>query len=272
MPSAGSVLRSSLLVWGIGHLRLGDRRGWLLAAAQVLALLALVLVGPALIQGSRWIVLFPALLLIIVAWMAQAIHAHQQALRLGAAPGGEMQIAWLLPLIVIAVTAFWLVGGQRASPAATLQQYVAAWRTHRPATAARLFRESVGDELLAAAWQRHDSHLGQRVAEAARTFGPFSGLSPGQPFDGLRFVEITERRTEDGAVFAIEITRRERIETTLFGLLPTATQQTVVIERIGLIHVRAQQEMPPPWLPSPELLPSRIWLVDEIELPVGQPL
>jgi hypothetical protein len=272
VPSAASVLRSSLLFWGGGHIRVGDRRGWLLLAAQVMAVAALFLVAPALIQGSRWIVLFPALLLIIVVWVAQAIHAHQQALAVGSAPGGELQIVWLLPLIALAVTAFWLVGGQHASPAATLQQYVAAWRTDRPATAARLFGESVDEAALAAAWLRHEQHLSRRVAAAATSFGSFSGLDARQPFNGLRFVEIAEGRTDDVAVFAIEITRRERIETTLFGLLPTATQQTVVVERIGLVRVRAHREAPPPWLPAPELLPSRIWLVDEVELPVGEPL
>jgi hypothetical protein len=233
---------------------------------------ALLLVGPALIQGSRWMVLFPALLLIVLAWVGQAIHAHQRAVQLGGTRGGELQIAWLLPLIVVAVTAFWLVGGQHASPAATLQQYVAAWRADRPATATRLFRERVSQDRLDGAWEQHERYLAGRVAQAAATFGSFSGLDASQPFNGLRFVEVAEERTQDVAVFAIEITRRQRIETTLFGILPTATQETVVVERVGLVRVGAHETPPPPWLPSGELLPSRMWLLEDVELPVGQPL
>ncbi|HSH22104.1 MAG TPA: hypothetical protein VK992_05800 [Candidatus Caenarcaniphilales bacterium] len=272
MPSAAAVLRRALIGWGLGHVALGDRRGWLLLAVHLLALGALLLVGATLIEGSRWIVLLPALLLIVAAWVAQAVHAHQRALDLGAAPGGELQIALLLPLIVAGVTLFWLVGGHHASPTATLQQYVAAWRSERPAVAAALFAEPLEEAALAAAWQRHEEYVTQRVAEAAAAFGSFSGLDPRQPFNGLRFVELVEERTANSAVFAIEITRRERIETTLFGILPTATQQTVVVERIGTVRVAAHDAPPPSWLRSGNLLPSRVWFVEDVQLPVGVPL
>ena len=215
--------------------------------------------------------LFPGLLAIIAIWVAQALHAHQLAIERGAAPGGEMQLAWLLPLIVAVVTAFWLIGGQQASPTAVLHQYVAAWRGDRPEGAGKLFYEQVPGAEMTAAWSAHEAHLEAEVSEAARAFGPFSGLDPTQPHNGLRFTELTAQRTSDRAVFAIEITRRQRIETMLFGLLPTATQQTVVVERIGLIHVRAYPALPPAWFPA-QGISSRLWLIERLELPLGQPV
>lgn len=225
---------------------------------------ALAIAGPPLIEGSRWIVLLPALLLIVMLWVAQAVHAHQRAVELGSAPGGELQIAWLLPLIVVVLTAFWLVGGQRASPTATLQQYVAAWHADRPAFAASLFRRPMAAEELAATWTAQERYLVERVAAAETSFGAFSGLDAARPFDGLRFVELADQRTSGSAAFAIEITRRERIETTLFGLLPTATQQTVLVERLGLVRVSGQPSAADSWLPS------RMWLIEEVEVPTVQ--
>jgi len=264
VPSAASTLRRALFIWGLGHLALGDRRGWLLMGLQVAGILALVVVGPSIIQGSRWILLLPAVLLIVLLWVAQAVHAHQKAVELGGAPGGELQIAWLLPLVVVALTAFWLVGGQRASPTATLQQYVAAWRADRPAFAAGLFRRPLAANELAAAWETQERYLVERVTAAEVSFGAFSGLNPARPFEGLRFVELEDQRTSGSAAFAIEITRRERIETTLFGLLPTATQSTVLVERLGLVTVSGQPSAADPWLSS------RMWLIEEVEVPVGQ--
>lgn len=264
MPSAAATLRRALFIWGLGHLALGDRRGWLLLGLQVASIGALAIAGPPLIEGSRWIVLLPALLLIVMLWVAQAVHAHQKAVELGGAPGGELQIAWLLPLIVIVLTAFWLVGGQRASPTATLQQYVAAWHADRPGFAASLFHRPMAAEELAATWDRHERHLIDRVTAGEVSFGAFSGLDPARPFDGLRFVELVDQRSTTGAAFAIEITRRERIETTLFGLLPTATQQTVLVERLGLVRVIGEPSAADSWLPA------RRWLIEEVEVPTAQ--
>ena len=265
------MLRRALLVWGLGHLAVGDRRGWLLLGLQLVAVAGFIAFSAALIEGTRWMLLFPALLAIIALWVGQAIHAHQVAIERGASVGGEIQVAWLLPLVVAVVTAFWLIGGQQASPTAVLHQYVAAWRGDRPEGAGRLFYQPVPGAQMTAAWQAHERHLEAEVAEAAQAFGPFSGLDPEQPHSGLRFVELGAQRTADRAVFAIEITRRQRIETMLFGLLPTATQETVLVERIGLIHVRAYLAVPPAWF-GPEWLPARLWLIERLELPLGQPI
>ena len=268
---SGTVLRRALFVWGLGHLALGDRRGWVLLALQIVLVGGFIALAGALIHGSRWILLLPLLLLLIAAWIAQAVHAHQAATRLGSAPGGELHVFWLLPAVVAAVTLFWLVGGPHSSPEAALREYVESWRWSRPGAAAVLFREPLGTDTLVGAWAEYDRHLGQRVSEAAATFGPSSGLDPERPFNALQFVEVQDQRTADSAVFAIQITRRQRIETTLFGLLPTATQQTVVVETVGHVEVQAHAAADPSWLPAGPL-ESRVWLIESVEMPSGRRL
>ncbi len=267
--SAGAILRRALLVWGLGHLALGDRRGWVLIALQVLSVGGFLLLAGALIDGSRWILLLPLLLLVILAWVAQAVHAHHEAIRRGASPGGELHVFWMLPAVVVGVTGFWLIGGPHSSPEAALREYVESWRWSRPAAAAAMFREPLGADTLTGAWATHDAHLTERVRDAFARFGPSSGLDSRRPFNALRFVEATELRTADSAVFAVQITRRQRIETTLFGLLPTASQETVVVEEVGRVEVRAHAVPRPAWLPEGPL-GSSTWLIESVEMPLGQ--
>jgi hypothetical protein len=244
------VLRRALLVWGLGHVALGDRRGWLLLVLQPLSIAGVVVLAAALLDSTRWILVFPALALLIVVWLGQAIHAHQRAIAAGAAGGGELQITFALPVILVAMSAFWLFGGDYGSPAATLQAYVSAWHAERVGEASDLFVEPPTEANLLAMWLAHSSHVHQRVAETAAVHGPMSGLDPNDPFAGLRFVEVDEQTTADTTVVAIDIVRRQRVETTLFGLIPTATQETVLVERAGLVHLRALPASLPEWLPA----------------------
>ena len=268
LPPAGTVLRRSLLIWGWGLLSLGDRRGWLLLLAQVLAVAIVLGAILALGDGTRWIIVLPLLALLLVVWLGQAIHAHGLAVERGAEPGGEMQIAWALPVVLLVFTAFWLVGGDHGSPAATLHEYVAAWRAGVPAAAARLYIEPPAEAQLAAAWMAQDDYIGQRVADAARQFGADSGLDPQRPHNGLRFTELVDQRTADSAVVAVDIVRRQRVETSLFGLIPTATQQTVLVEHAGTVRLRSVLAERPGWLPPGVPLAS-VWLVEDVSLPIS---
>jgi hypothetical protein len=267
---ATAILRRALLVWGLGHLALGDRRGWLLLALQPLAIAVVVGLAVLLIDSTRWIVVFPCLALLVVAWLGQAIHAHQLALRHGAPGGGEMQIVWVLPVIMAIMTAFWLFGGDHGSPAATLQEYVSAWHGGRVSDATGLFAEPPTDEQLAIVWRGHEEYVRRQVQAAAARFGPMSGLDPDDPLAGLRYLEMTEERSADSALVAVDIIRRQRVETTLFGLIPTATQETVLVERAGLIRLHALPAPLPAWLPAGQP-PPRVWRIDEVRLPLGEP-
>jgi hypothetical protein len=266
VPSGAAVLRRALVLWGTGHLALGDRRGWLLLLIQPLAIGGLVAVGVLVLQGSRWIALFPALALLIAVWLGQAMHAHRLAIRSGGAPGGEFQIVLALPLVVVLLSGFWLVGGSRSSPAAAVQHYVAAWQAGKPADAALLFAEPIDASALDAGWRAQRSHVEQVVRDAARRYGAQSGLDPEEPFNSLRF-EVSST-SADRAVVQVEVVRRRRVETSLFGIIPTATQETVLVERLGEISLRARTAPLPDWLPL-RINPGRLWLIDEVTLATG---
>ncbi|HWH24973.1 MAG TPA: hypothetical protein VNW68_08805, partial [Candidatus Limnocylindria bacterium] len=153
LPGAAAVLRRALLIWGLGHLALGDRRGILLVILQPLAVAAFVVAAVQLLPGTRWIVLFPALVALIFVHVGQALHAYRLAVRRGATPGGELQAVWLLPAVAMLTSVFWMIGGDEGSPEATLQRYVSAWQHERPAVAAELFSQPLQVSTIEAAWQ-----------------------------------------------------------------------------------------------------------------------
>jgi hypothetical protein len=266
MPSAASVLRRALLIWGAGHLALGERRGWLLVMAQPVAILALALSAALLIETTRWLVVLLLLALVLVVWLLQALDAHRRAQLAGGAPGGEMQVAALLPLAVVLLGGFWLVGGDLGSPAATLQRYVSAWQSDRPENAVALLAEPPDPTALGADWQSQREQLRLLVAGAAARYGAQSGLDAGVPFNSLRFEEVPLSRAGGRTIVNVDLVRRERYETELFGLIPTAAQRTVLVQRLGNVHLAARPAPSPEWLPSWLVAPARIWLIEDVSL------
>jgi hypothetical protein len=264
LPPAASVLRRALLLWGLGHLAIGDRRGWLLVMAHPLAAVGLLAFAALLIDGTRWMLVFPALLLFLAIWLGQALSVHRQAVALGARPGGELQIALFLPVVLTLVSTFWLVGGSAGSPATTLRRYVSAWENGRTEVAVELFTGPAAAADLASQWLLQEGYLRQRVAEAAARFGPTSGIDPDQPFNSLRFSELPAT-SSDSALVDVEIVRRQRVETVLLGFIPTATQMTVVVEELGTIRLRALPDDPPSWL-SGVRSGARVWLIEAVDL------
>lgn len=260
------MLRRALLVWGAGHLALGQRRGWLLVLLQPLALAGLLVLAGLLIEGSRWPVVLLALVGLLLIWLGQAIDAHQRATRAGAQPGGELQLAALLPPAAALLAGFWLVGGSLGSPSATLQRYVSAWQADSPAPAAALFLEPAEAASLGAAWQAQRQLLIGLVEDAARQYGSQAGLDPQMPFNSLRFEEQVEGRLAGQAVVAIDLVRRERYQTQLLGFIPTAAQRTVPIRRLGVVRLQAVPAATPWWLPAGLANPSRVWRIDEVLL------
>jgi hypothetical protein len=242
---------------------LGDWRGWPLLVAQPVVIGAVLGLGALLLDSSRWIAVFPALVLLIGLWIGQAMHAHRLALARGAAPGGEMQLALVLPLVVILLSGFWLIGGGRASPAATMQHYVAAWQAQRPESAQHLFARPAGPDELRRDWQAQRQHIETLVREAAQRYGELSGLDPARPFNSLRFQEVAPPAGERSSV-AVDVVRRQRVETSLFGLVPTATQETVLVEQLGVVRLVAQPAPLPEWLPI--AAPGVVWLIEDVEL------
>lgn len=251
-------------MWGTGHIALGDRRGWLLVAVQPLAIGALLIVSVQLIDGTRWLVIFPPLAALLVAWLGQAVHAYRRAVELGAHPGGEMQAALFLPLAVGILTIYWLIGGRYGSPSATLESYVVAWMSHRVDSATGLYVQPPSEDQLGQSWTAQSSYLTQRVAELAAQFGPTSGLDPTQPFDSLRFGE-PPTSGPGLQVVTVDIVRRQRVETMILGIVPTAGQETVVVERAGTLTLALVEQAPVTWLPVARL-PSSAWRIESVSI------
>jgi hypothetical protein len=253
-----------LLVWGWGHIHLGDRRGWILAILQPIAIVGLLFIAAQLIDGTRWLVIFPPLAVLIVVWLAQAVHAYMQAIELGAQRGGEFQAALFLPVAVAVLTIFWLLGGRHGSPAATLESYVIAWMTDRPAAAATLYETPPSYVQVDAAWDAQFAYLAGRVATLAEQYGPQSGLDPGSPFDNLRFSDPMAV-SSNHQVVGIDIVRRQRVENMVMGIIPTATQETVVVERAGTITLSLVPEPVNGWLPFGRL-DSQAWRIQAVQI------
>ncbi len=227
---------------------LGYRRGWLLLIAQPIAILTVAVLAIVLIDGTRWLIVFPPLLVLLVVWVVQAIDAHQRAIRMGAAPGGEMSIVVVLPVALTVLTLFWLLGGRHGSANATLQQYIEAWVRDRPEVAATLFVAPQSASSVSALWSAEEDALDGRIGAAQASYGSDSGLDPDRPFDSLRFRNPAPGG--DGRVsVVVEIVRNERIQTTILGVIPTAGQQEVVVGRDMTIWLQQEQQPPPTWLP-----------------------
>ena len=258
------MLRRGLIIWGAGHLHIGDRRGWLLVLLQPLSVAGLLLIAVQLIDGTRWLVVFPPLAALLVAWAGQAIHAYRRAVALGAKPGGEMQAAVFLPFAVAALTVYWLIGGRNGSPTATLESYVVAWMSGRVDAATQLYVQAPAQVLLGQTWGAHAGYLGQRIEALASQYGDSSGMDPDQPFESLRFSEPTAAGAGRQTV-NIDIVRRQRVETMVLGIVPTASQETVVVERGGTITLALVEEPPVSWLPLARL-PSFAWRIESVSI------
>ncbi len=252
------------MVWGWGHLALGDRRGWALALLEPLFIAGLLLVVVQLIDGTQWLIVFVPLTVLLVVWLGQALHAYQRALRLGGAAGGEAQVALFFPVAVTLLTVYWLVGGSHGSPAATVEQYALDWMSMRPADAVQLFVSQPDPSALGATWQAEMAFLRSRVGQAADEYGPASGLHPDSPFDNLRFGEPVEEQPGFAQV-TVDIVRQEEVQTTVLGFIPTASQETVSVERAGVISLRLVPQPGLQWLPIGQLASSS-WLIENVAL------
>ena len=242
---------------------LGDRRGWLLLAAQPIAILAVAVLAVALIDGTRWLVVFPPLLALLILWVAQAIDAYQRALKMGGQPGGEISIVVMLPIGLTVLMLFWLLGGRHGSASATLQEYIEAWMRNKPEVAASLFATPTSADQVAARWASEDEMLAARIGAARTIYGDDSGLDPDHPFDSLRFRNPVP--AGDGRVsLVVELVRNENVQTTVLGIIPTAGQQEQVVEQDMTIWLEQQRQPTPAWLPF-DGLDSYAWKISGVE-------
>jgi hypothetical protein len=248
---AAGVLRRSLIVWGWGHIALGDRRGWLLVLLQPLAIAGLAFAAWQLIDGTRWLAVFLPLVALLVFWVGQAVHAHRRALAVGAAPGGELQLAWFLPVVLALVSAFWLIGGRHGSPASAVEAYMTAWQSDRPDLAVAFYGDNAPDAaVVVQLWREQRAWLTSQIDAARATYGPTSGLDPARPFSSLRVSQT------GSTSFIVELVRAETYQTTILGFIPTAGQRTVVIAPVLAVTVIEEAQA--------GFLPSSVWHVETV--------
>ena len=233
-------------------------------ALQPLAIVGLLVVGVQLIDGTRWIIVFAPLAAILAFWVAQAIHAHRRALEMGAQSGGEMQAALFLPVAVGVLTVFWLLGGRHGSPAATLEAYAVALLTGKSDAAASLYVSPTTREAVEAGWAAQADFLAERVATLEQQYGPASGLDPTEPYDNVRFGEPKPAGPGRQTV-EIDIVRSQRVETMLLGIVPTAAQESVIVEPVGTITLALVEQPAPEWLPFGRLT-SPVWRIEDVSV------
>ncbi len=274
-PPAPVVMRRALVVWGSGHLALGDRRGWVLLALQVLSVVFLVVLASAFLEGSRAFLVFLALAVFFAAWGGQAVDAQRKAVAAGGSPGGAIQLLALAPVVGIVMTGFWLVAGSSGSPEATLQRYVLAWQDRRADLAAQLFVSPPAADALAVRWAQQEAYLRDRLGElsASGGGGPEAGIDPERPFRSLVVTLPDQPRLEpdipgteaDRVTAYLEIVRPVRRETTFLGIFPAARQEMVPVERVGRAVLRAVPLEPRTGLGRE----NRVWRLESVE--VGGP-
>lgn len=221
-------------------------------------------------EGSQSIGVFIFLVVFIALWGAQAVAAHRRALALGGKPGGAIQLLALVPAVILAVTGFWFVGGTSGSPAATLQRYVSAWQEGRPDRARDLFVTPSDNAAVAAGFRAGDEALHKRLEELRAALGPDSGIDPSNPFSSLAFDYAPGDGPRHGAASAsieVQIVRRVSVPTTLFGLFPAATQESVPVARFAHVILR---EVPGKALPGLGAL-DRVWRIESFVVEPSPP-
>jgi hypothetical protein len=224
-----------LLAWGLGHLRLGDRRGWALLIAEA-AWLVTFLVSLALLPTDRWLVCYALLAGFVIVWVGQAVWSYRIA---HARDPGSNGAAWLLalaPVVIVLLTGFWLFAGSLASPAATLERYVGAWQHGDTAGAVRLLAQPRDEGALAADWEFEDAVIAKRV-KVLGTADARLGLDIDHPDQNVRFEaepgDPSGGADPDIAMFEIQIVHSVSVRSTFLGIVPTSRTETRVLEVLG---------------------------------------
>jgi hypothetical protein len=286
-PAGGpaSVLRRALVLWGVGHLAMGLRRGWLLLAAEVACIVVLVVFLLPRATGTSDDLVFATLALFFVAWVAQAVDAYRIAARaLDREPPIEVHgrpALLLLALVIPATlvfTTFWMAAGRGATPESALEHYVVAWRAGEPGRALDYLAAPRSPEALDAEWREQEDRIASRLRAIASGLDASpedgGGVDADRPFRNLEFVLGPDGN--DGAdsalgspgtaTAAINVVRRVQVHDTFLGLFPTASLRTAVIEQIGTVRLTLV-ELPPPLGLGP---PDHAWRVERVEiLPPG---
>jgi hypothetical protein len=272
--TARGALARSLVLWGWGQLAAGDRRGWLLIAAQPAAIAAFVLVGPPLSNGAGAALVFVAGSAVLFAWAAVGVHAYRRAARrrvlveLPGPDGGSLVLLVFLPIAIVASSLFWGLGARESDPGTVLDRYVADWRAGRVAEAISRFRESPGTTaIVREIWDAQLAALHNELLRLVPRAGPAGGIDPDAPLDTVRWVDAGPS-PRGGRLVALEVSRREDVRGLVLGLLPVSSQRLVPLARLGtaeLAPVRIGAPVAPAG-PLPDGPWGVAWRLVEVEI------
>jgi hypothetical protein len=257
-----AVLRWSLLGWGLGHVVLGMRRGWLLLALEAAWLVALValVISPGVLVGEGWLLVFGLFTGFVMVWTGQAVDAHRTASRLAGADPGAMQLLVILFVTMVVQTGYWVVGGATASPEATLQRYVSAWETGQPGRAAGLFTTPHDASAVAEQWTVDTATIASLVDQLAKQHDDWD-LDTLRPYRDLRFERVAGETAPGRAYYAVEVVRQTQLPTTFLGFTTTrsATQVVDVVGHLSLVQRTSGASLP--FLGQPA-----VWLIEDVAI------
>jgi hypothetical protein len=248
----------ALLLWGSGQRMLGLRWGWLLTALEV-AWLATIAGTIPLLQTDHWLLIYALLAGFLIVWIGQAVAAQRAARARSGRDGGAVRLVAVVPVMILALSGFWLFGGRTASASATFQHYVSAWESSDPGAAKDLFVSPRTPDVLAAQW-RIDTQVVEATLDRLADAHPDWDLETDRPYSNLHFEYRADKQQVDAdrATVEVQIVRVASVPGSFFGLLPVQRSETEVLATLGsasLVRV-----------PASGPLGGSIWLIEAVRL------
>jgi hypothetical protein len=242
--SPRGALRLSLILWGLGQVAAGDRRGWLGLPLQLSALGSLGWFAANAAQGSNAIFVFLGGVAVLALWAFIAGHAYRTATRrhaaLDVAPraAGAFELLWLSPFVVFGSTLLWASGGRLADPGTVAADYVGDWRAGQAEAAIQRFAAPPGDPgAVNQTWTQQLAGLRNDLVRVAAVAGDDVRIDPDDPLDSIVWIAQPTGESRS-AIIDIEAVRTQPVQTQLLGLLPATSQRTETLERLGRIELR----------------------------------
>jgi hypothetical protein len=255
-----SVLRRSLLVWGLGELALGHARAgaaWLVA--EVIGLAGVAWLSAGLLTTTWYPLPFVAGSLFLGAWALQAVSSYRRARQLldpgeALAPRGPAAaVTWLSLPILAWGTAFWLVAASAATPAAVLDRFESAWPD--VASGSSTFAASLAADPAGLATEAGAAYAALQAACRSGQLTADCATSPENLLRDVRISIVHEDATSATAL--VEIVSFERRPSSFLGIFSATDLVPVPQETL----LRIELDAVPAALPGGLRLGARTWQI-----------
>lgn len=258
-------MRRAIVGWGLGHVTLGDARGWLLLGLEIVWLATIGASLPFL-PTDRGLLVYLLLAGFLGIWVTQAVLAYRRAALRSGPDGGAIQLAAVLPVAMLVLTAYWSAGGANASPDATLQRFVSAWESDHAERALDLLAEPGDVDTINAAWDADTDLITARVADITAQH-PEWDLDTLRPYRDLRFEPLPRSAADPShASYAVQLVRQAQVPTSFLGIFSATRSETRVVDVLGEVTlVRRPVAVALPLSGDP----PGIWLVERVDIPAS---